>query len=482
MADTVLNGSDCCPETTQQNPKARLRSRSSSTGLHLYNLQNPIPSEIEDTDDLKSMFKKWRFIPYAGTTKESGQSLLIWYLMLEKLSPTHNACISKKVKYAVGSKVRFTRAQDPEFEITDEETNPLSVNEQISYRDLLNEFFEFENGIGDFHRNIARNFEITGNALVEMSFAETLGVIRVNLKVHRPTHWLFLETEPDEPKIVAISPIWTDSYLNKHEPRYVPLSVPGNVQWVKENGVFHTVFQLKNGDNTWYGRPESQGSDVYKYREVQDEIYLVKEAGANFTGRVIIEVEDTDPEHEAAIDDTGAENQQFENFADRFRQNFTHQGENPQSVLVTSRPYGSRPMLVFQVKPNTNENWYKVTGEIAENKILRSHGLTRGFLGFEVQHGFATDVFISDYVMNNAKTIEDLRDRVTKFTNAIITEGLKIINREQFNQFSITFATPIQGAIDEYKEAQSTIQQTQNEPDNSIRSSETRGSRGDVPD
>lgn len=481
MANTNVNGSECCPETTATNPKALLRNRSRMTGLHLYQLQNPIPAEIEDTDDLKAFFKKWRFIPYAGTTKESGQSLLIWYLMLWKLSPTHNACINKKVKYAVGSKVSFIRSQDPEFEITDE-LRPLSVNEQKAYRDTLNEFFEFEYGIGQFHRNIALNLEATGNALVEMSFSTTLGVTRFFLKVHRPTHWLYLETKPDEQRVVVISPVWTDQYLNKHEPRYLPLSTPQNIVFaVDEKGVYRTAFHLKTGTNNWYGRPESEGSDVYKYREVQDEIYLVKEAGSNFTGRVIIEIEDTDPEYDAPIQDEPAENENFENFAQRFRVNFTHDGGNPQSVLVTSRPYGSRPMEVFQVKPNTNQDWYKVTGEIAEEKITRSHGLTRGFMGFDVQHGFSTDVFISDYIMNNQKSIDDLRERVTRFTNLIITEGLKIVNRESFNQYSITFATPIQGAIDDFKNAKNQVQNIQpgnsGEPNNTVRGTEIQPGR-----
>ena len=138
-------------------------------------------------------------------------------------------------------------------------------------------------------------------------------------------------------------------------------------------------------------------------------------------------------------------------------------------------------MEVFQVKPNTNQDWYKVTGEIAEDKITRSHGLTRGFMGFDVQHGFSTDVFISDYIMNNQKSIDDLRERVTRFTNLMITEGLKIVNRESFNQYSITFATPIQGAIDDFKTAQNQVQNIQpgnsGEPNNTVRGTEIQPGR-----
>lgn len=446
---TIVTDADCCPETEPTNPKKDLfRRRRRPAVLELNRIENPIPGEVSDSDEIQNFFKRWNFVPFAGTTRESGQALLIWYLMLAQLSPTHSACISKKIKYAVGGKATFSRSVDPEWE-TGEEIEPLSTADKVRYREAINQFIEFEGGVVKFHRRTGWSFEATGNAWVEMTYSETLGVGRVYLKVHRVTHCLYVNTEPGEARIVGISPKWDEQYLKKHEPRYVTLFPAFTSQ---PNGDLKTVFHLKNGDNDWYGRPESKGSDLYKYREVQDAIYLVRQSAANFTGQLIIEVEDDDPEFAEAVEDEKAGKVGFNGFAERFEANYTQKSDDPQSVLVTARPYGSKPMFVFQIAPNTNQEWYKVTGEQAEQKIMRSHGCTPRFMGFEVAGGFSQDVFVSDYVLNMEPIINELRDELTRFTNdQMAVAWSQLLKTEEWAEFSVTFSPPIQSAVEQYK-------------------------------
>lgn len=452
-AETTTVDLDCCGTNEPTNPKKEVfRRRRRPVGLQLYKVTNPIPDEVRDPVEIQNLFKKWNFVPYAGTSTYSGQMLLLWYLMLAQLSPTHNACISKKLKYAVGGKATFIRSTDPEWE-TGEEKKELSTAEKVQYRDTINEFIEFSGGVGKFHRRIGWSYEATGNAWAEMSYSETLGVGRVHLKAHRVTHCLYVNTEVGKMRVVAISPVWEDSYLNKHEPRYVPV-YPNFSR--DPDGTIRTMFHLKNGDNAWYGRPESQGADLYKYREVQDAMYLIKQAGANFTGQLIIEVEDDDPDTNAAIEDEKAQKVGFSGFSERFEQNYTQKSDDPQSVLVTARPYGSRPMFVFQVSPNTNENWYQVTGDISEAKIMQAHGCTPRFMGKEVAGGFSQDVFVSDYVINMEPVINELRNELTRFSNDAVTVAwLELLNQQNMDDISITFMPPIQAAIEKYNSMQS---------------------------
>ena len=443
---------ECCGPEEPRNPKAEIyRRRRRPAGLQLYQVKNPIPDEVRDSDEIQTLFKRWNFVPYAGTTKESGQMLLVWYLMLANLSATHNACISKKLKYAVGGKATFVRSVDPEWD-TGEEVKPLSTPDKVRYRDAINEFIEFEGGVGKFHRRIGWGYESTGNAWIEMTYSETMGVARIHLKAHRVTHCLYVNTKPGEMRVVAISPVWTDEYLNKHEPRYLNVYPRFTSQ---PDGSLKTIFHLKNGENDWYGRPESRGADLYKYREVQDAMYLVKQAGANFTGQLIIEVEDDDPEYSEAIENEGAQKVGFNSFSERFEHNYTQKSDDPQSVLVTARPYGSRPMFVFQVSPNTNQDWYKVTGEIAEKKIRQAHGCTPRFMGEDVSNGFAIDVVVGDYVMYMEPVINELRDVLTRFTNDAVTVAwVQLLDQMQWDQFSISFMPPIQSAVEEFKKKQ----------------------------
>ena len=108
-------------------------------------------------------------------------------------------------------------------------------------------------------------------------------------------------------------------------------------------------------------------------------------------------------------------------------------------------------MFVFQVAPNTNEKWYKETGAMSESYILGAHGATLRFMGKDAANGFSTDAFVSDYVMNMEPVINDLRTTVMVFSNSILSVAWEALGMQQMNDISLSFQTPIQSAIDEYK-------------------------------
>lgn len=459
---------NCCGDTEPTNPKRDLFPRKRVKRAHIFRLENPIPAEIRDVGEINELFKSWNFVPYAGTNGESGHSLLMWYLMLAKLSATNAASIQKKIKFAVGGKARVIRSSDPEFE-TGDELNPVTPIESRLFIDTLKKTVEFEGGVSKFHSRLGWQFEATGNAFVELSVATVAGQTRCVLRVHRTTNTMFVRTEPGEPRAIAISPVWTDTYLKKKPPRVVPLFP---LYRADNDGVMRTIFQLKAGDNSWYGRPQSEGSDLFKYREVQDAMYQIRAAGSDFTGQLIIEVEDDNPQYAPAIDDANAIRAGEPGFVEQFEKNYSHKGDDPQSVLIASRPYGSKPMFVFQVSPNTKENWYKVTGEISEMRILRSHGLTPRFMGFDVANGFASDVYLWDYILNVQPVIDEFRAELMDFINSILTEVWSLTGNDLMNEFSLTFASPIQSTLEDFKKRgepanqPAPAQQTTNDPKN----------------
>lgn len=446
MAD-VNNPNNCCEETEPTNAKRDVFPRRMAQRVnHLFRLNNPIPDEIRDSTELKKVFSNWNFVPYAGGTKYTGHSLLMWYQMLAKMSPTNAAAITKKIKFAVGGKARVIRSVDPEFEIG-EELEPMQPGEAGLYVAALKQFIEFEGGISKFSGRVGYQYESNGNSFVEMSFASVMGQGRVSFRPHRTLNCMYLNTKPGDNRAVAISPVWEDAYLNKNPPRVVPLFPV----FTRDGGVLRTMFHLKHGDNPWYGRPPSEGADIYKYREMQDGVYQVRASASDFTGQLILEVEDDNPQFAPAIDDKQAINTNGKKFVNQLEQNFTNKGDDPQSIYFASRPYGSKQMFVFQISPNTKETWYKITGEIAENKILRAHSITPRFLGFDVSNGFATDVYISDYILNVQPVIAELHAELMDFINAMVTQAWNLVGQTDWNVYSLAFAPPIQSAIDDFK-------------------------------
>lgn len=320
----------------------------------------------------------------------------------------------------------------------------MTQEQKFAFEAALMKHIVFESGVRALHQRLAWSLKATGNAWVEMSVANVAGQTVCNLRYVRQTDVMYVRTDAGKAKVAALSPVWTDEYLRKHPPALIPLYP----NFTEVGGARKTMFHLKEGDNNWYGRPDSQSSDLYKFREVQDAIYLIRQAASNFTGQIIIEVEDD--AQAPAIDDAGAANAGFDSFAERLMHNFSNQSDNPLSVLVASRPFGAKPMFVFQVKPNTSESWYKVTGEMAESYILSSHGLTLRFMGKDVSNGFSQDAFIADYVMNVEPVIMSLRRTVLNFTNEVLSACWREVGLEEMNFYSLDFTSPIQSQIEMY--------------------------------
>lgn len=458
MAEKDL--SNGCAETdTNWNPKKQKRRRSSH--FRLFDIENPIPKEVEDADELKKVFREFQLVPYAGSTKESGHSLLVWYLALSKLSNTHGTCISKLGKYAFGGRAIFVAAEDNEYQIIGQEPKQISPTEGEAFYQELKRLVTFKGGVRPLHRAIGWSFKTTGNAFVELSMATAAGQSHYTVTYQKPTHVLYRNTEPGEMRAVGISPIWTNEYLKRKGIRWVPI-YPNFVK--EKDGTLRTMFHLKTGEHSWYGRPDTDFADMQKVQEAQHALYLIKQANANFVGQLIIEVEDGDPEYEPALDDADSQARGFDNFADEFRANYTMVSDDPQAAMITARPYGSRPMFVFQVKPNTNENWYKVTGEDAADRIMRAHGCTRRFLGFDVTTGLSgADAFFTDHIVNMEPVITEYRGLITGFVNDILTAIWDLNGTPQMNDISLSFQSPIQSSLDDFKNNASNAR-----PDNGI--------------
>ncbi len=416
-------------------------------------LKNPIPDEVADADEIKKFFEKYRFVPYAGTNHHSGHSLLAFYLMLYKLSPTHGACIRRKSNFAFGSRPTAVPMFDADFDTGDVEEE-LSPNIKALYGQALKEHISFGSPIRDFCRVLSNQYEATGNCWLYVRVAKVLGTVRASFKWVKPSNVLYLNE--DGPAMVAISPIWNDDYLRRKEPEIVPVSSsdPNVEPNFKKNadGSYSTIFHQKSGDNAWYGRPPSENGVLAQFSEVQNVFYRVRSAYGEFTGKIIMEAEEADPKRTMDDMDTDARESGYDNAVHRFEQNFTQKSNDPQQVFVTMRPFGARPMFVFSIPPNTNENYYEKIKKIDEHDILLSNQCTMRFMSFEVASGFSNDIYISDYVLNMEPVIMDLRQTILSLVNHAITTVWNIAGRDDLNKFSLGFFSPIQNDIQAYKD------------------------------
>ena len=432
---------NCCDEKHPMDYRPRRVA-----AFSLFNTADPIPQQLEDTRELKLLFERWNFVPFATTNKGTGHRLLYLYNLLYDRSPTHRGCIEKISTYAFGTSATTMRAADPEFD-TGEETTPPSTQERKVYKEEGLSIVKVDRPIKEFHRQLCKDKQSVGNMWVQVNLSEVNGEFSAYFKIHKQVNVLYLTEDVTVARVAAISSNFDDAYLDKYPPEYVPLFP----EFREENGVKKTMFHYKEGDFVWYGRPNSGAALENMFEEQQMTSYRVKAAANEFSGKIIIETEDpdgynTDPK--TAADERSA-------FVREFEENYTNRAKNPQGVVLASRPFNTKPMFVHDIPANTNHEYFRGISELDEKEILKAHQVTRKFMSLETASRYTSQVgFVEDFVLNMEPIIYDHRHTVLNFVNTALSWVWQITGREYLNEQSLWFGSPIDVSIEQYKKGQ----------------------------
>ncbi len=405
------------------------------------NTRNPLEAEIKDGEELQKVFEEFPLIPYAGTDKFTGHSLLMFFMNIVNLSPTHGSCIERMTFLSFGGKVEVSREADDIFDFGDEVEVSTSVSRQeaIEVQEVLKTIKINSNNFKEFAKDIFKNYKSTGNGYLLLTLSESMGSKAASITRYDPDEVMYIKNENVEGiKYVAISNYFTREYLKKFPPKVVP--VYPHFATDSSTGTQSTLIHIKNGGK-WFCRPDSIQAFLYFYRECQDAIYLIKSADNGFVGQVLIEVEGDDPEHEGGIDDTKDGDAGFEGTADRLEKNFTNKGDDPMSILFMERPYGAKAAFVKQFQPNTNENFYKVSGEISELKIIQAHKLTQRLMGEAVANGLSDSTFMDEFELL-LPTIDEYQSTIEFGINTALQEIFQFYDKPGLEGIYLRFQSP----------------------------------------
>ena len=433
-------------ETIDFNPKIhRRQAKRKINTISFSDIESPINLQIKDPKEVISAFKKWPLIPFAGTVHGSNQGLLHFFNSARFISSTLGACHEGIKSYLFAPKIAIEKASDPDFEMGDE------TNEVINKADFL-EFIKSLDVKGGYMKlacDIYDEFKANGNAFVEVIHTETLGVKKTSVHIHPTESCAYLCTDKNQPKVIAISPIWTEQYLRDNPPKVVA-AFP-NYSSTKDK-TQRTIIHLKNGKFEWYGRPDWVGSWRSVFEEYQRSDYKIKLAGKRFTGEVFIELEDGDIETEDPLDNEGAVKAGYRNAADRFHANFTAGSDNPQTAIVMTRPLGAKPAFVHEFKPNTNENYFKVMSDQNRRDIIENNSWSERLLGNSVAQGFSHDAFISELKVKDVSVLRKYRQVISQLINAIIGEAVNFHDRSDLEGIAIAFKSSVEEMAEIEKE------------------------------
>ena len=237
---------------------------------------------------------------------------------------------------------------------------------------------------------------------------------------------------------MLISNKWDQSYLSKHEPERLPV-FPYVMETKKK---FATVIQVKNGRYNWYGRPPSKGSYLNQYREYQDLYYLCRLTAKDFTGKLLIEVEDTGTNSNRVVNNKRDQKDGFKNTMDRFERNFTNRSDDPSTVLLFTRPPQSRPMQVEQLLPNTKERYYEKMDAINSSHIIQSHSWSPRLLGGSSNSLFTSNVYIDELKVKDATTNLSIQTKVRDCMETALSIFKQIEERKDLKEVTFKFMSP----------------------------------------
>lgn len=414
--------------------------------------ESPIPAQIQDAEEYARFFKVWKnvFVPYAGTDNYSSHSLLHFLLSLAELSPTQAGVIRAKKFFAFGGKVHVSRREDPVFDIG--ETADVNDAERSRFLDFLKQIQIYDasdNSISvrDLAEIWLQDDESCGNYYFEIVKSQVGSQKAFRVYTHQPTHCLYLATDKYEPRYIAVSPYWTIDYLNR---KGFDL-LPAYPNWSEdEDGMQRTIVHIKTGNYTWYGRPASIASLLDQFYEFQNADYKTKATANHFMAQALIEFEDGEG---TIIDDQAAQEAGFPSFARQLELNFSNESRRPQRVMAVTRPHGAKEAFVHEFKPQTNEAWFRMTGEDAEKNILKSHAFPRRFLGVDSATGISTNIFLDEFETLLSPLIGKLQQEIADVFNSIIVkEAADFFEMQEMADLGVKFTTPYASMIQQRKE------------------------------
>lgn len=412
------------------NPK-QFRNINDVSSFNLPKLKDPISDELNVVDDVIKAFKEFPLIPYASgvSTGVSVSGLLDFFNSMRFISPTQGACHESIKTYVFGGfKVVKLKNVFRENEIIDNE-DPLAQQ----FMDFV-ESMNFENGIESLSESMYDDFKSNGNLVIELTHTSTLGIKQSSVHYHSITNCAYFATKPGEPQIMVLSPRWDYTYLKENPPKMIAL-YPNYT--VDELGTQRTIIHLKNGNFKYFGRPDWVGSWKYGYREYQDSDYLTKVSANQFTGQVYFEHEEDDIENDEGEDGEGL----AESFGKKIERHFSVNAVQPKNVIVGTRPIGAGACFIYEFKPYTNENFYKVSSEISRGKIIENNQWSERLLGLAVGTGFSETVFYQELKIKEGSVLKRYRNILSKALNICIQEGLKFQGISTLKELGIGFTS-----------------------------------------
>lgn len=236
----------------------------------IFNLPNPIPSEVKDKRDLNDFFKGKKLIPYYSTIESTSHSFLDLLVSLTSLSPTFRACAKDLCTYAFGREIKFVgKGQQENDEIAPELAQDI--------KDYLKGLNIYVKQFIDCSWKILHHVLISGNSYLYIKRIQVSGTVRYEMSVKHFKHCIYVESMDMGEDFILISKfIGNLEQMVLYPPKIIRATYVGEeIKWddTDIDGVMHAIVHIKRDDffdeSEYYSRPDILGVLPYLYTDYQ---------------------------------------------------------------------------------------------------------------------------------------------------------------------------------------------------------------------
>lgn len=433
-----------CKEEKEFNPKSHQQQQ--RRRIQVVESESPVQAQIRDRSEVQSFFKEYKrvFVPYSGTEAGSSHALMAFLLSLSDISPTQSAILESMRKALFGGDIEIIGRVDPVFNLGSSE---ISNTERETFHSFLMNEMSFH-GLSGITIDLRKFGELAwsfvkkvGFCFAEIVHTKVLEQVHTKVHIHHPLNTLFFFTKRNEPRVVAVSPVWTSSYIAKYAPDAIPLYP----NFITEKNQSRSMIMFGSGTNTWYPFPSNISTMLHRYSEFQQVDYVVKQTHSKFMGEVFLEVE----ADEFKGSDTEKQSDPVEELSDLLNQDHTNQGSRPSSIIVSARPQGARQAFVFQFNPNLQPNWYKTMAEVNRGVIIAGEGWSKKMLGFTESSGISSNGLTDEFKVKNVTVIKPEQTAISNVINEIIYNSANVRSLHEIKKVSINYSSPYKTMLDE---------------------------------
>jgi hypothetical protein len=410
--------------------------------------------EMVDHREVEKVFDKYNYIPYATVGGRSAMKYA-WYLMhAMQFSETKGAIVRKVNNFSLGGQYEITRSYDPYI------YNPFVAEDSISKSDW-DKYNEWHKTIGLCNENYVSFFnklgtfeQTNGMRAVEVIHSSTFGQDVVSFNCVKPSELMRKYTGSDSYMVAALSPKWTDGYLQRFPAREVPIW-PNYEEY--DDGTKRTVVYQISGLYKYYGRPDDIATFVNQYNEWKLNEFVTKQIDSNFIAQTILEVEKDSGAEKPFRDGAMPERTSLQVLKDKF----TARGYDPSPVIPMSRSKDSTPFKAHDIKPNMTPKYYESLLGQFESSIHKGNDFPKALMMAETK-GFNSSQFMDAFEISSATKLMTHQLRVTSVVNECLFIAAEWTNNEWAKDFSLKPMSAIQRLINAKADAELALQVSNN--------------------